>query len=100
MRGPHTRLYGRIPQAGPCSSFRRVANCRHLLFGELATQDTRSVAQTKKPRMSGAFLLERIACVQEAFFAFFAPSAACLVTASKFDCEASVNCLATLDRFS
>jgi len=26
MRGPHTRLHGRIPQAGPCSTFRRVAD--------------------------------------------------------------------------
>ena len=40
MRGPHTRLHGRIPQAGPCSTFRRVVNCRHLLFSELAIQDT------------------------------------------------------------
>jgi transcription elongation factor GreA len=41
MRGPHTRLHGRIPQAGPCSTFRRVVNYRHLLFSELAIQDTR-----------------------------------------------------------
>ncbi len=26
MRGPHTRLHGRIPQAGPCSTFRRVGD--------------------------------------------------------------------------
>jgi hypothetical protein len=26
MRGPYTRLHGRIPQAGPCSTFRRVGD--------------------------------------------------------------------------
>src|SRR4249919_3680761 len=26
MRGPHTRLHGRIPQAGPCSTLRRVGD--------------------------------------------------------------------------
>ena len=26
MRGPNTRLHGRIPQAVPCSAFRRVAD--------------------------------------------------------------------------
>jgi hypothetical protein len=26
MRGPYTRLHGRIPQAGPCFPFRRVGD--------------------------------------------------------------------------
>jgi hypothetical protein len=41
MRGPHTRLHGRIPQAGPCSTFRRVADSREDFRRLFTGQHTR-----------------------------------------------------------